>query len=319
MDRMPFTRIPNEVLEFLGGFGISVESNSNSFLYFKYRLFPTKSVLKNCGNFPTPPTNHTDIFYDKFDDDGLLDPSQGVFYRERRSENGVVCVRQEAIGISSNCHCYTEVPWEMDHHLKPFLKINYSRRYSLMNEKVCEEIYLDAVTLPHLQMNYEVVSIGVKVTEDDNLRSKMLQLFSLAYKLNPDVNLQFNLEGCDFLLEDERYPIFPMYSKFMYALQMSVHFESYETYCQFDPIRIPLRRRVRVASEPENVSCECYDRVWVWTVDYQLHYFQTRLGHCRNKAESIDDVLQAVDKIRAFIFKDNSIQLVDQEVDPLCC
>jgi hypothetical protein len=303
--------IPLDLARFLGEFGVCVEDEGNNSYSFKYCIFPSKFVMKKC-QFSETETFFTDKFYDRIEN-GVLKPTLNFFFRERSNDGIIKFIEQEAMDILSSCHVYSER--ELDSipvGLENFLTINYNRRSLIENGKINENNYLDSMFLPPLQTNYEVISIRVKVEESDNVREKLFELFSLAYDINRD-NLQFEQENDDSLLENENYPIFPMYSKFMYALQMSIYFESYREYCKIDPNKTSIRIRTSVARDPDNFQNKCYDRLWLWLVDYQPHYFKTRLHNCKDKSKYIDEVLQIVEENRAILFRDESIQLFEED------
>jgi hypothetical protein len=307
--------IPLDLARLMGEFGVCVEDEGNNSYSFKYRLFPSKSVLQKL-QFSETSTFFTDKFYDIIEN-GLLKPTLNLFFRERSNDGIIKFVEQEVIDIFSSCHVYSER--ELDSipmGLENFLTINYNRRTLIENGRINENVYLDSMFLPPLQMNYEVISIRVKVEESDNVKEKLFELFSLAYDINFE-DLQFEQENDNSLLMNENYSIFPMYSKFMYALQMSIYFESYHKYCKIDPNRTSIRIRTSIATDPDNLQNKCYDRLWLWLVDYQPHYFKTILQNCKDKSKNIDEVLQMVEENRAILFRDESIQLIEEE-DYIC-
>ena len=309
---MLFERVISPALaSFLGAVGVFSESTDpNSYFYLKYRIFPTPVVRGKC-QFSLNSKAYTDIFYDK-SENGNLTPNN--FYRERRYKNESKFVEQTTHDIFSCCHAYTEKSWVLQDGFEPLLKLSFNRHVS-ENEKYRDDVYLDSMDLPSINMKYEVVSIRVRVEDSDDVINKLLELFEIAFQLPLQ---QFDRQFCNSFLENKEYAIFPMYSKFMYALQMSINFEFYNDYCQRDPINVPLQNRLRVASNPANLDGNCYIKEWVWLVDYQLHYFQTRLRNCADKTNNLIKVLESVESDRFDIFQDESIQLLD-EVDPICC
>jgi hypothetical protein len=98
---------------------------------------------------------------------------------------------------------------------------------------------------------------------------------------------------------------------------VSIYFESYHKYCKIDPNRTSIRIRTSIATDPDNLQNKCYDRLWLWLVDYQPHYFTTILQNYKDKSKNIDEVLQIVEENRAILFQDESIQLIEEE-DYIC-
>ena len=295
---------------FFREFGVSIETctddtSQNPKLFLKYRLFPTPEIFGE-HNFTESSTNIcTDEFYDKIIN-GVLYPTRGILYRSRKENDQPLKIVKQSTW--DNCHVYYEEDWSLD-GLERFLIINYTRQYSMKNGVENPNIYLDTVKIDQLGLDYSVVSYRLEVNHE-NIQEKILELFAVVHDLHMNIN-ELTEDYCHELLEDENIALFPMYSKFMFMLQMSPYFESYFTTCSsYDPIKNSLQIRLLVATDLDNLSTKSYNKDWIWLVQYQICYFQLRLGNCNDKFASLDKVLKSIESDRKKIFGDRPMNLV---------
>jgi hypothetical protein len=108
-----------------------------------------------------------------------------------------------------------------------------------------------------------------------------------------------------------------MYSKVLYALQMSEYYQSYFKYSISDPVVVPLETRLNIISDPGNIAKPCNNRTWVWLMVYQIDYFQARLQHCVDKKADVEEIRTIVEKKRKVIFDNSSVRLFPDEEDEL--
>jgi hypothetical protein len=95
----------------------------------------------------------------------------------------------------------------------------------------------------------------------------------------------------------------------MYALQLSEHYEAYQQFSACDPVVTTLEIRVNIALASNKDNQSCYNKLWLWLVFYQIHFFQTRFEHRTKNKESAVIVRDLVEIERQEIFDDESYDL----------
>lgn len=88
---------------------------------------------------------------------------------------------------------------------------------------------------------------------------------------------------------------------------MSENYQAYQQFSACDPVVAPVEIRVNIVSNKENSSC--YNKLWLWLVFYQIHFFQTRFEHRTKDKESAEVVRNLVEIERQEIFEENSNDL----------
>jgi hypothetical protein len=309
---------------FFREFGVSIETctddtSQNPKLFLKYRLFPTSEIFDE-HNFTQSFTNIcTDKYYDKIIN-RVLYPTRGILYKSRKeNDQPMKIVKQSRWDLTQNCHISYEEDWLSLDGLECFLIINYTRQYSIKNGIENLNIYLDTVKIDQLGLDYSVVSYRLEINLE-NIQEKIVELFTgVLVQETIDRNtstvseLLVTEEHCHEILEDETIALFPMYSKFMFMLQMSPYFEYYHhtststsPYSSYDPIKNPLHIRLLVATDADSLLTKSYNKEWIWLTQYQICYLQLRLGNCDDRFTSLDRVLRSIESDRRKIFGETS-------------
>jgi hypothetical protein len=305
--------IDPDLFEFLNEFGIFIENDQQT-IYLKYRLFPTDDVRQRL-QFRNDSIMIEDNFFDQFDSNKqqfTFVPDR--FYRERSQANGRnEFVRQRSADINCNCHLYIEEHVDknqmiQNERLQSFLNFRFLRSFSRLDEN----IYLDRLMIPQIEQPYEVISIKFKILDIQQIKEDVKRLFQIAFDFLPDEPLNKNYS--QHLLKNNEKPMFPMYSKFMYALQMSEFYQSYSEFSKYDPIVETLETRLNIISK-KTIHTPSYNKLWMWLMVYQVHYFQTRLDNFTNKSQRAPIAREIVEEQRKKIFGDEStsVELVEDE------
>jgi hypothetical protein len=307
--------IEDDLFDFLNEFGIFLELDETT-TSLKYQFFPTHDVRQRLqfGH----ETRIEDNFFDQFDTNQqqfIFDPSR--VYRERNQlDRNLEFVRLTSLKNNSS-RCLLSVKDHVDKDksiqnegLQSYLNLQFVRSYS----SVYQNVYLDRLTIPQIEQPYEVVSIKIKIINIQNIREEVKLLFDIAYNLTLDDETLLNKNYSQHLLQNNQLPIFPMYSKYMYAFQMSEFYKSYFEFSMHDPVADPLETRLNIIYK-DTVNTPSYNKLWMWFMVYQIHYFHTRLDNFPNKIERAPIARGMVEEVRKKIFDDEQIQLVDDEDD----
>jgi hypothetical protein len=168
--------------------------------------------------------------------------------------------------------------------------------------------------IPQIEQPYEVISMKIKIID---LKQITKMFFHLFYNFTLKDETPLNKSYSQRLLRDNEKPIFPMYSKFLYALQMSEFYQLHSDFFSYsDSIAETLEIRLNLISN-KTVHTQSYNKLWMWLMVYQIHYFQTRLQNFVNKSERAPIARQHVEEGRKKIFQNESIELVEDEDDCL--
>jgi hypothetical protein len=293
----------------LNTFGIFIERDRDAKQYLKSRLFPTEEVVERC-NFAEKKRMATDTFYEQFDtmkNKFSFDSSR--YYRERKWEDEEIpqFVEQTSTNIINRCHIYIErnadKSKKSEEGFAPYLQFNFFRVRSLRYSNVI----LDELEIPQIHQRYFVVSIREEIVDVNQISTHFKNIFEIAHKITLDSDRPLDHLYSKSLLRSIQNPIFPMFSKYMYALQLSEHYEAYRLFSACDPVVTPVEIRVNIASNKDNQSC--YNKLWLWLVYYQIHCFQTRFEHRTKDKESAVIVRELVEIERREIFEDESNDL----------
>jgi hypothetical protein len=296
--------------EFLNAFGIFIETDRDEKPYLNYRLFPTEEVLARC-NFAEEKRMATDTFYEEFDSiKNKFSFDSSRYYRERKweDENKPEFVEQTATNINNKCHIYIERNADKlkksEEGFAPYLQFNFFRVLSLRYPNVI----LDELEIPQIRQPYSVVSIREEIVDANQISTYFKKIFEIAHNITLDSDRPLDHFYSKSLLRSIQNPIFPMFSKYMYALQLSEHYEAYRLFSACDPVATPVEIRVNIASNKDNQPC--YNKLWLWLVFYQIHFFQTRFEHRTKDKKSAVIVRELVEIERQEIFEDESNDLL---------
>jgi hypothetical protein len=308
--------IGRDLEEFLNEFGIFIEQSDEAKIYFKYRLFPTDDLKRKCHFDHENKMKFRDTFFEE------IDPltqhfcfETAAFSRERLWTDGKVDLVKQSSRNLNNGSCPSEHRSSAQKHENvPYLTYEF---YRLNSER--EDIYLDQLVIPQIEMLYEVATIKIQILDPNQMTEYIQTLFSLAHDISLEntSNLMWNKAYSENILESEHHQIFPMYSKVLYALQMSEYYQSYFKYSISDPVVVPFETRLNIISDPGNIAKPCYNRTWVWLMVYQIDYFQARLQHCVDKKAGVEEIRTIVEEKRKVIFDNSSIRLFPDEEDEL--
>lgn len=304
--------------EFLNEFGIFFEIDHENILYLKYRLFPTPELRSRLGfDGILSEELMEDTFFAYFDEfQRKFRFSRHASYRERKISNGVEeLIQQHSRNMSrlSGCHIVDadRKGCLSNKEFRPFIHFKFSRIFS----PIYKNIYLDRLTIPQIELPYEIVSIKMEVSDIHRISSDLVCLFQMAHNFTLSDTLGKNYFKQ--LIEDPDSPIFPMHSKFIYFLQMSEYYQSYFTFSQCDPVAEIVETRVDLMTKKLNTSARGYDKLWIWLMSYQTFHFQVRMEHFLNKKDRAEAARQIVEGVRTEIFEDDSIVLFEDEDDGL--
>lgn len=281
--------------------------------YLKYRVFPTAEAT---GRLELSERTDTfdDTFYDNISDGSLLQSTkQGSYFRRRVAASGQpIFVKQTTTtsprrgnshsyiqSVSSEAECTAEAR-------EAFLCYSFTRKYSELDDNV----YLDTITKP---VEYSVISIRRRIDEESSVGDIAVGILRIAWQLE-NGRCSPLPEPVKDLLDSASCRFFPVYSKFMFLLQMSGYHDVYYKVCdKFDPVSECLQARLElVASTDEH---PCYSKEYIWSVSYQIVYF---LGIYQNRKYNRNaDLTPIFDKIKLHkdeIYASNSFVSEDCEV-----
>jgi hypothetical protein len=211
----------------------------------------------------------------------------GIFYRRRTSLDldDPIFVKHCTKDVRQECHCCTEENVEETTiaDMQNYLSYSFIRRKSA----AYGDVYMDSMIIPSSDKPYSVISIRQLLTYDVNdAIEKVLRIV-------------FNLEGQDcgeqqfsewlHGVEDQNLKYFPVYSKFMFRVQMSQYFMEYHSIFNLsDSVHDCVPERMDVVRESTSNICYCKD--YIWAVYYQIFYFQSILQHHASKGRSFPQV-----------------------------
>lgn len=308
--------INEELSDFLNDFGIFLEEENNH-IYIKYRLYPTNNIKQKCEFNENNKIEYEDIFYEYYNiNKQCYEWNIERYYRERLKDNETIdIVKQTSRNINNKCHIYLEEHINKDtltnENLQPFLKFKFTR----IKSNIYEYIYMDSLIIPDINEPYEVISVKLAVTNEDGINVSIKKLFEIIYELRFEDNKILNKDYSRLILENENNSIFPMYSKFMYALQMSEFYEAYREFMRCDPVADTLEIRENIITNKNNLTTNSYDKKWIWFMLYQISYIRIFLEHFPNKKDEINRVRRIIEEKRDKVFKDPSIDLTEDEED----
>jgi hypothetical protein len=269
--------------------------------FLKYRVYPTMDLVEKLQFGDS--TEYQDEF---FDDANFSSGRNGIFYRKRTLLEGFSCVSQESLELSRRCHTYFESPISVSEceNLQLFLTYSFGRRVSLVDSRFC----LDEITQPELC--YSVISIKIEVVSSSEFQDRLEDLFKLA--CNTD-GMIIGLSLVDDFIRNQSTLFFPVFPKFMYLLQMSLHYLRYfEIYEGYDPMRECIDARMEIIAA--SVDSKCYLKDYIWTLSYQIDYFH---GLMQNYPTCTDPKIPDIYKIllahKNDVFESNTF--VNQDLD----
>lgn len=318
--------ISSDVSDFLSGFGIYFEEDLSdeglaSKYYLKYRIFPTDELRATCKFDMINVRHFTDTYYETFDSTTSKFNFNGNTFTRYRSSDSLVF--QQCRNINKICHIYSEKSMEeekdkyiTERNLKEFLTISFTRSESQQNKNV----YLDVVKMPVVDITYDVVSIREEISDISNISNSLQKIFSLVLGIE-GLTDQLNAQLCEEYLSSLALPIFPVFSKFMFMLQISPYFDAYyTTFIHYDPVTLPLQDRLDlIRSSRENVTMRSYDKLYIWMNTSFTFIFQSCLQNVADKKsyymDNIEAIMKELDRGVKWVLSNKSGTLTTDEED----
>lgn len=265
----------------LGSFGIEVELKEAK-TFIKARL--SRYFLRADLGFSSDKMEFCDEFFDHPPDYPHLQAK--VFFRKRCPSDGIETkfVKLFSTDLSNLTHLSTEIEKSQDEfealQLIKFLTVRFTRQ-----ESCVEHVHLDTVSSP---VHYEVVSVRQEVT-DLNFEDAVT---SLAKKIQ---EICFSFPFDHFLFKD--IPFYPIFSKFMFALQLTAY-DLFRSSCKQHAKFVSYLEH-HLLSQWNDIDCDermaMYPEVgkaikaYVWQVDHAAHLagLLRTSGHCHSLSEEV--------------------------------